>query len=154
MKPLLRPRAALPRYLVRVRSPGAAEFIIGFSLLSASYAFSLCTLHFHFHFVLGFCMIDLCEMIGSEIGFVRSPKSIFNSKIEDRARAGGDQCAAARARGGAERALSPLRDCAYRTVSTAGVEIQQADGTHRVPCVRCVCCSVDGGGVHPGAQLP
>ena len=27
---------------------------IGFSLLSASYAFSLCTLHFHFHFVLGF----------------------------------------------------------------------------------------------------
>ena len=32
------------------------EFIIGFSLLSAPSPFALCTLHFHFHFVLGFSL--------------------------------------------------------------------------------------------------
>ena len=36
---------------------------IGFSLLSASYAFSLCTLHFHFHFVLGFSIPGKLEAL-------------------------------------------------------------------------------------------
>ena len=33
---------------------GKTRYSIGFSLLSAPSPFSLCTLHFHFHFVLGF----------------------------------------------------------------------------------------------------
>ena len=48
-------------------------------------------------------------MIGSEIGFVRSPKSIFNSKIEDRARAYGDQWAAARRSGASVESVERLR---------------------------------------------
>ena len=50
-------------------------------------------------------------MIGSEIGFVRSPKSSSNSKIEDRRAAvpvPPRMATSARPRGGAERALRQL----------------------------------------------
>ena len=85
------------------------ENSIGFSLLSASYAFSLCTLHFHFHFVLGFS-------IPGEEDDVLVPESPARSPLQERA--GSEQ------RPATARAKSPTFD--YDSGDVLVVETQQS----------------------------
>ena len=107
--------------------------------------FSHCTLHFHFHFVLGFSLPGKLDGFSQwlrrsvtfgraqSFSFSNSERSHFNSKLIWNSMHHPSAWGLwGRPRGAAARVPS---------VSTAGVEIQQPDGTHCVPYRACAACA-------------